>query len=319
MRNYNQHIINTHLKSIFLLFVFSIPLVLVTPLAFAEGGGGIECPESSGVYSYVDGSASYQENPFDQGNLATLSCEYLTLSEDEDIEPLGQVNAIFHVSGQLNQELIDEYGCGAILGEQFSPTYVSSTTHFGSVAFTSAPLLEAAADIMSQIETNNLATLCDIETDAEGSEGSTAESVKEAIEEHETIDESSMEISIEEINQESLETIEEKVKEHLEEVKAQEAPDSQILKIVLPDWIKNNAQWWSTDQITDDDFSLGIEFMIKEGFIRIPSTEVSAEKSSEIPDWVKNNAGWWADGSISDEDFVNGLQFLISKGIISVS
>jgi len=87
----------------------------------------------------------------------------------------------------------------------------------------------------------------------------------------------------------------------------------------IPDWIKNNAGWWSSDQITNDDFSLGIEFMINEGFIKVPITEVSAQTSSEIPNWVKNNAGWWADGQISDDDFVNGLQFLISNGIIHVS
>ncbi len=87
----------------------------------------------------------------------------------------------------------------------------------------------------------------------------------------------------------------------------------------IPDWIKNNAGWWAADQITDDDFSMGIEFMIKEGFIKLPPTEVASEKSSEIPDWVKNNAGWWSEGQISDDDFVNGLQFLISNGIISVA
>ena len=90
-------------------------------------------------------------------------------------------------------------------------------------------------------------------------------------------------------------------------------------EIVLPYWIKNNAEWWSTGQITNDDFSLGIEFMIKEGFIKVPMTEVSTEKSSDIPDWVKNNAGWWSEGMISDIDFVNGLQFLISNGIINVA
>jgi len=87
----------------------------------------------------------------------------------------------------------------------------------------------------------------------------------------------------------------------------------------IPDWIKNNAAWWSADQITDDDFSMGIEFMIKEGFIKIPTVEAASEKSDEIPSWVKNNAGWWSEGAISDTEFVNGLQFLISNGIIQVS
>jgi len=37
----------------------------------------------------------------------------------------------------------------------------------------------------------------------------------------------------------------------------------------IPDWIKNNAKWWSEDKISDDDFSKGIEYMVKVGIIKI--------------------------------------------------
>ncbi|MCZ6583172.1 MAG: hypothetical protein O6761_08405 [Thaumarchaeota archaeon] len=290
----------------------------MTPI-HAEGGGGIECPESSGVYTYVSGSASYTVNPFDEGNLGVLFCEYETESEDEGIEPFGEINAVYHISGELSQDLIEEYGCGAILGEQFSPVYVSSTTNFASVAFSTAPLIEAAAEIMTQIEEENLATVCTLETIDESGGGSTSESVKETIQEHEVIEDTSIEVSNEEINEESIEIIKEKIKEEQKIEKKIYVVKTLTSETLLPDWIKNNAQWWSTDQITSDDFSLGIEFMIKEGFIKVPATEAAAEKSSEIPDWVKNNAGWWSEGLISDDDFVNGLQFLISNGIIGVT
>lgn len=286
--------------------------LLIMPAAFAEGGGGIECPETSGVYSFL--SATYQVNPFEEGDLGVLSCEYFSESEDEDIEPLGQTTAIYHVAGDLSQELIDEYGCGAILGEQYSSTFVSSTTHFASVAFSSPQLLEAASNIMSQIEDQSLATICTI-SEAENNQGSTAESVKESIEEHEVIEDTSIEVSNEEIQEETIDEIIKQL-EKKEKIKIEITEKSP--EIVLPDWIKNNAQWWSSDQITNDDFSLGIEFMIKEGYIKVPPSEVSAEKSGEIPDWVKLNAGWWSDGSISDIEFVNGLQFLIANGIINV-
>jgi len=301
------------------MLLVSIALVsTMMPSVFAEGGGGLECPEISGVYSYLEGTAFYEVNPFDVGNLGVLSCEFFTESEDVDVEPLGIVTAVFHVDGALSQELIDEYGCGAILGEQYSPTYVSSTTHFASVAFTSSELLEAASDIMNQIEQQNIATGCTLANEESG-EASTAESVKETIEEHEIIEDTSIEISNEDIDEETIEIIKEKIKE---KQKIEKTSLPKIIKspdVVLPNWIKNNAEWWSTDQITDDDFSLGIAFMINEGFIKVPPIEAAAEKSSEIPDWVKNNAGWWSEGLISDGDFVNGLQFLISNGIISVA
>ena len=93
----------------------------------------------------------------------------------------------------------------------------------------------------------------------------------------------------------------------------------EISEIKIPDWVRNNAGWWSSRLIEDNDFALGIEFMIKEGIITIPSIyERGSSGNSIIPDWVRNNAGWWSEGKISDKEFASGLQYLISNGIISV-
>ena len=86
--------------------------------------------------------------------------------------------------------------------------------------------------------------------------------------------------------------------------------------ISIPEWIKNNALWWSEEQIDDDTFLQGIEYLIQNNIIVIPQTEQETSESQEIPSWIKNNAGWWANGSIDDETFVQGLEFLIQKGII---
>ena len=90
-------------------------------------------------------------------------------------------------------------------------------------------------------------------------------------------------------------------------------------EIMIPDWVRNNAGWWSTDQIEDNDFASGIEFMIKEGIIIVPLTgNGQSSENSVIPDWIRNNAGWWSERLISDKEFANGLQYLIANGIISV-
>jgi len=39
----------------------------------------------------------------------------------------------------------------------------------------------------------------------------------------------------------------------------------------IPAWIKNNAEWWAAGQIDDDSFIQGIQFLIKEGIMRIQS------------------------------------------------
>ena len=40
----------------------------------------------------------------------------------------------------------------------------------------------------------------------------------------------------------------------------------------IPEWVKKNAEWWSQGAIGDSDFVSGIQFLIKEGIMTIPTT-----------------------------------------------
>lgn len=40
-------------------------------------------------------------------------------------------------------------------------------------------------------------------------------------------------------------------------------------EILIPDWIRNNAAWWADGQIDDSTFVSGIQFLIKQGIIRV--------------------------------------------------
>jgi len=87
----------------------------------------------------------------------------------------------------------------------------------------------------------------------------------------------------------------------------------------IPAWIKNNAGWWAEGTIDDSSFVQGIQFLIKEDILKIPSTTQGTDSgSNEIPAWIKNNAGWWAEGTIDDSSFVQGMQFLIKEGIMKI-
>ena len=88
----------------------------------------------------------------------------------------------------------------------------------------------------------------------------------------------------------------------------------------IPHWVKSNAGWWADGTIDDSSFLQGIEYLINEGIIVIPSTTTSgASGSQEVPAWVKKNASWWVDGTIDDGTFVSGIQYLVQVGIIKVS
>jgi hypothetical protein len=88
----------------------------------------------------------------------------------------------------------------------------------------------------------------------------------------------------------------------------------------IPQWIKNNAEWWADDQIDDESFVSGIQYLINQGIMKIPPTAQSGSGTSDgIPDWIKGNAGWWAAGQIDDNTFVSGIQWLITNGIMKIS
>lgn len=88
----------------------------------------------------------------------------------------------------------------------------------------------------------------------------------------------------------------------------------------IPSWVKNNAGWWSQGKIDDFEFISGVQYLIKEGIIKVPPSELDkVSQGSDIPEWIKNNAKWWAEDKIEDNTFVSGIQFLIKQGIITIS
>ena len=94
-------------------------------------------------------------------------------------------------------------------------------------------------------------------------------------------------------------------------------PESLFQKV--PNWIKNNANWWSDGLISDSEFLNGIEFLIKEKIIYITyATDISSSTDQTVPIWIKNTAKLWAVGQIDENEFLKGISFLIENKIIIV-
>jgi len=87
---------------------------------------------------------------------------------------------------------------------------------------------------------------------------------------------------------------------------------------IVPEWVKNNAGWWSDGQISETEFVQAIAFLIKQGIINIPPTEQTGDTARGVPDWVKNTAEWWSDDYITEDEFVAAIQWLVTKGIITL-
>jgi len=101
-------------------------------------------------------------------------------------------------------------------------------------------------------------------------------------------------------------------------------PNSSAQDAQIPGWIKDVASWWANDQISENEFVTGIEYLINNNIILLHSIPCNEKIESQygdtksVPDWIKNNASWWSDNLIDDTDFINGLQYLIKHKIVKI-
>jgi len=76
---------------------------------------------------------------------------------------------------------------------------------------------------------------------------------------------------------------------------AMAASDPTLEAKLIPDWVKNNAGWWATDQIEDADFINGIEYLIKKDILGIDNKKIKGKISIEdaifSPYWAVNKDG----------------------------
>jgi len=89
----------------------------------------------------------------------------------------------------------------------------------------------------------------------------------------------------------------------------------------IPNWVKNIAEWWADDQVSEKEFLAAIEYLISNNIISLPIIPCGVSDTSPtkpVPSWIKNNAKWWSEDLIGETDFINGIQYLIEKRIIGI-
>jgi len=93
---------------------------------------------------------------------------------------------------------------------------------------------------------------------------------------------------------------------------------TQTSEIKIPDWVREVAGFWCSDEIDDASFVSAIQYLIETEIIIIPETTTDESASQVVPSWVKTNACWWSTNQISDNEFASGLEYLIKNGIITI-
>jgi len=87
---------------------------------------------------------------------------------------------------------------------------------------------------------------------------------------------------------------------------------------LVPMWIKQNGDWWSTGQIIDSEFLEGIKFLVDTQIIEISTLESSSSSDLKIPQWTKTVVGWWNEEQITDDEFLIIIKNLIEREIIVI-
>ena len=86
----------------------------------------------------------------------------------------------------------------------------------------------------------------------------------------------------------------------------------------VPQWVKQNANWWATEQISDSEFLESIDFLFEKGIVFVPGKGVNAQSTWSVPTWYKTIAAWWSEDKITDDEFLLAIENLVAREIIVI-
>lgn len=86
---------------------------------------------------------------------------------------------------------------------------------------------------------------------------------------------------------------------------------------LVPQWVKHNALWWSQGEISDNDFTNGMRWLVENRIIPVEDL-IEVTDSSTVPDSVKKIAYSWSLGNLPDSEFIRGIEYLIKNGVIDL-
>ncbi|QMU54017.1 MAG: peptidase [Nitrosopumilus sp.] len=89
-------------------------------------------------------------------------------------------------------------------------------------------------------------------------------------------------------------------------------------EISIPDWIRNDANLWLSNNISDSEFLEDLDYLFDKQIISAPELDVSVELQRHIPSWIKISTSWWYEEIISDTEFLNLIENLVTRKIITI-
>ena len=90
--------------------------------------------------------------------------------------------------------------------------------------------------------------------------------------------------------------------------------------IQIPEWFKQTTEFWSSNNMSNEEYFKTVEFLLEEKLMHMPQTKSPNNiAASTIPIWIKDNAGKWSNDEISNDEFSIGLQWMLDHKLIEIN
>jgi hypothetical protein len=81
----------------------------------------------------------------------------------------------------------------------------------------------------------------------------------------------------------------------------------------IPIWFKGTTKNWSQGKISDDEFMQTVQYLTKQGILKVPYYNSPATSTQSLLSWIKTSASVWSNGKMSDTEFENALKYFNSR------
>ena len=86
----------------------------------------------------------------------------------------------------------------------------------------------------------------------------------------------------------------------------------------IPDWVTNLVMWFYFEEISENNFTNAMEFLIQKDIIPLPTITNTKLSENPISQELKIKLAWWGSGLANDDDFKDLIIQLVEEGFIQV-
>ena len=87
--------------------------------------------------------------------------------------------------------------------------------------------------------------------------------------------------------------------------------------VVIPEWFKLTTQYWTSNMISDSEYTSTVQYLLQQKIIYIPMhSEPNDSTNKSIPKWIKTSSQNWVNGKSSTDEFSLVIQWMLERGLV---